>query len=131
MTQETLWKTSTSVSSQGRQRGRAKGLMRRKNLNFGKKIGIGEAKILWSGLNVRLDRERRRRHFKPGERSMSESEYAKYVSDVQESQTARLKPGGRREKQTPLQRGWTSASPQGKKFAAPIEPNTTGEVGTG
>ena len=25
---------------------------------------------------------------------------------------------------TPLQRGWTSASPQGKKFAPPLEPNS-------
>lgn len=51
-TAQVLWKTSTTVSSQGRARGRAKGLMRIKNLNRGQRMGYGPGKIAWPGLTV-------------------------------------------------------------------------------
>ncbi len=50
---------STSVSNQGRQRGRAKGLTRIKNLNRGQKLGYGKARMAWPGLNKpAFDRDR-------------------------------------------------------------------------
>ena len=116
-----LWKTNTSVSSQGRQRGRAKGLVRRKNLNRGQLVGVGPAMIMWPGLTQRVT---------PGakdnwtNKKMSERQYKQYEDRIAEMQAAA--PGGGRRakvKPTPLQRGWTSASPQGKKFASPLEPN--------
>ena len=42
------------MSSQGRQRGRAKGLVRRKNLNRGKLVGFGPGMITWPGLTQRI-----------------------------------------------------------------------------
>lgn len=117
---EALWKTSTSVSSQGRQRGRAKGLVRRKNLNRGKLVGVGPAMIMWPGFTQRIT---------PGEKDnwtnkkMSERQYKQYEDRIAEIQSSTT---GRRAKvtSTPLQRGWTSASPRGKKFAPPLEPNS-------
>jgi len=116
---DALWKTNTSVSSQGRQRGRAKGLVRRKNLNRGKLVGFGPGMIMWPGLTQRIV---------PGEKDnwtnkkMSEQQYKQYEERIAELQLTT----GRRAKVslTPLQRGWTSASPQGKKFAPPLEPNS-------
>jgi len=49
---EDLWKGVTSVSNAGRKRGRARGLMRKKNLNRGQIIGIGKANIRWPGLTA-------------------------------------------------------------------------------
>ena len=44
-----LWKCVTTVSNQGRQRGRAKGLVRIKNLHRGQKLGYGPARISFPG----------------------------------------------------------------------------------
>ena len=48
----TLWKSVTSVSNQGRMRGRAKGLMRFKDLHKGQRLGWGKARILFPGLGT-------------------------------------------------------------------------------
>ena len=47
-------------------------------------------------------------------------QYEERIAEIQSTTS------GRRTKValTPLQRGWTSASPQGKKFAPPLEPNS-------
>ena len=45
-----LWKAVTSVSNQGRMRGRAKGLMRFKDLHKGQRLGWGKSRILFPGL---------------------------------------------------------------------------------
>jgi hypothetical protein len=56
-----LWKTNTSVSSQGRARGRAKGLVRIKNLNRGQKLGFGKSKVAWPGLSAPvMDKNRKK-----------------------------------------------------------------------
>jgi len=55
---EDLWKGVTSVSNAGRKRGRAKGLMRKKDLNRGQVIGIGKANIQWPGLSAPIIRGR-------------------------------------------------------------------------
>ncbi len=47
-----LWKANTSVSSQGKQRGRARSVMRIKNLNRGQKLGFGKAGMAWPGLSM-------------------------------------------------------------------------------
>jgi hypothetical protein len=44
-----LWKCVTTVSNQGRQRGRAKGLVKIKNLHRGQKLGFGPARISFPG----------------------------------------------------------------------------------
>lgn len=44
-----LWKCVTTVSNQGRQRGRAKGLVRIKNLHRGQKLGFGPARVSFPG----------------------------------------------------------------------------------
>lgn len=44
-----LWKSVTTVSNQGRQRGRAKGLVKIKNLHKGQKLGFGPARISFPG----------------------------------------------------------------------------------
>ena len=46
----TLWKTMTSVTNQGRMRGRAKGLMRFKDLHKGQRLGYGKSRIIFPGL---------------------------------------------------------------------------------
>lgn len=58
MPADDLWKGVTSVSNAGKKRGRAKGLMRRKDLNRGQVIGIGRDNIQWPGLNVPIIRGR-------------------------------------------------------------------------
>ena len=55
---EQLWKGVTSVSNAGKKRGRAKGLMRRKDLNRGQVIGLGKANIQWPGLSAPIIRGR-------------------------------------------------------------------------
>ena len=44
-----LWKAVTSVSNQGRQRGRAKGLVKIKNLHKGQKLGFGPSRVSFPG----------------------------------------------------------------------------------
>ena len=49
-----LWKTVTTVSNQGRMRGRAKGLMRIKDLNRGQKMGFGKNRMVFPGLTTAI-----------------------------------------------------------------------------
>ena len=50
----------TSVTNQGRMRGRAKGMMRIKNLNRGQRLGFGQERVLFPGLSKDVaDKERR------------------------------------------------------------------------
>ena len=46
-----LWKSVTMVSTQGSHRGRARGLLKIKNLHRGQKLGVGKAKIAFPGLS--------------------------------------------------------------------------------
>ncbi len=65
-TAQDLWRTNTSVSSQGRARGRAKGLMRIKNLNLGQRLGFGKARVSWPGLTVpAIDKFRKKEQLAP------------------------------------------------------------------
>jgi len=44
-----LWKSVTTVSNQGRKRGRAKSVLKVKNLHVGQKLGFGPARVLFPG----------------------------------------------------------------------------------
>ena len=44
----------TTVSNQGRMRGRAKGLMRIKDLNRGQKMGFGKNRMVFPGLTTSI-----------------------------------------------------------------------------
>lgn len=65
MEAQDLWKSSTSVSAQGRKRGRAKGLVRIKNLNIGQKLGFGPAQVAWPGLTHAALTSKGRTHIQP------------------------------------------------------------------
>ena len=49
-----LWKTMQGVSAQGKKRGRANNLLRKKNLNIGQRLGFGKAKIDFPGLTSKV-----------------------------------------------------------------------------
>jgi hypothetical protein len=51
-TAKDLWKSVTTVSSQGRKRGRARGVLKIKNLHVGQKLGFGPARVLFPGKNI-------------------------------------------------------------------------------
>lgn len=81
-------------------------------------MGIGESRIMWSGLNFRTARGD-----KEGvDKKMTEDQFKAY----QENVALRQQTNFRRNKvrQSPLERGWTSSNPQGKKFAKPVAPNS-------
>ena len=114
-----LWKSATGVSTQGRKRGRGKGLMKIKNLNRGQKLGFGRERIRFPGLTV-VAANKDRGKAEIGQ--ISEEEHKTYIDGLLEIQTKKL--GTRRKKrQTPMERGWTGASPQGRKFGPPIAKN--------
>ena len=53
-TADTLWKTMTGVSQQGKKRGRARNLLRPKNLNRGQMYGFGKKRIDFPGLSSKV-----------------------------------------------------------------------------
>ncbi|TRY71493.1 hypothetical protein TCAL_12614 [Tigriopus californicus] len=111
-----LWKSSTSVSAQGRKRGRAKGLVRMKNLNIGQKMGFGPAQISWPGLTRNALTNTGRTRIQ----SLPSTELEAYQSELQATRlrlSARRGMGGR--KMSPLERGWSGSNPQGKIFGPP------------
>jgi small subunit ribosomal protein S5 len=115
----TLWKQVTSVSTQGKKRGRAKGIMRIKNLNKGQRLGWGKEKMRFPGLTTtRLSPDRE----KPTIGKIDESEHQAYIDGVNEIQNKFL---SRRKKRkiSPLERGWTGSNPSGRKFGAPVSTN--------
>ena len=117
--QSDMWKAMTSVSSQGRKRGRAKGLLKIKNINIGQKLGWGRAKVRFPGLSTSPSN-------RGGENQtiskIDEAEFNQYLDEVKQMRD-KFSSGRRRTKQTPLERGWTGGSPKGKKFGAPISTN--------
>lgn len=122
-----IWKALTSVSPQGRQRGRAKGLMRMKNLHVGQRLGFGKNRVAFPGLAKELvDRYGKKGSQRTQISEISEENFRKYEEGVEEKQKML---GGKRRgllnKQSPLERGWTGGSPEGKKFGPPIPRNST------
>ena len=71
-----LWKTVTTVSNQGRMRGRAKGLMRIKDLSKGQKMGFGKNRMVFPGLTTAIKAK------EPGStkvEEMSKESYEQYL----------------------------------------------------
>ena len=71
-----LWKTVTTVSNQGRMRGRAKGLMRIKDLSKGQKLGFGKNRMVFPGLTTAIKAK------EPGStkvEEMSKESYEQYL----------------------------------------------------
>ena len=107
-------------------RGRAKGLMRIKDLNRGQKLGMGKNRVSFPGLTDNIKKD------KDGNTNMkieeiSKEKYAEYLDDYGTQQMSLLKARGRK-KYTPLQRGWTSATPMGQKFGPPESTNPDGNL---
>lgn len=119
-----LWKTMQGVSQQGKKRGRAKNIMKTKNLNRGQKIGYGSAKIAWPVLT--------NKGLKPTVQGqgdaitqiepMREDIYEKYQTALEEEQRKSAFKGFSRS-QHPLERGWSGGKMVGKKFGSPVSTN--------
>lgn len=111
MPADQLWKGVTSVSNAGRKRGRAKGLMRKKDLNRGQVIGIGKTNIQWPGLSAPIIRGReivQRQQLPP-----DEEREAKLIK-LRDSMSGR-----RFQKLTPIERGWSGSSMPGRSIGPP------------
>lgn len=102
----------TSVSNAGRQRGRAKGLAKKRDLNKGQIIGVGKIPIQFPGLNTPVFR---------GRELLQQQKLP--VDPEREEKLAKLRQnhqtGPRRMKLSPLERGWTSVQMGGRKIGPP------------
>lgn len=88
------------------------------NLHRGQRLGMGEAEILWPGLNspVADPKHGQKNKIQP----MPTGRFQDYQEHVAEVRDLRGRAGGRRQRQTPLERGWTSARPAGKTYQPPL-----------
>ena len=118
-----LWKAMAGVSAQGKKRGRARNSMKKKNLNAGKRLGYGRAKLSWPGLTssviVGAGKESKAAKMAP----MAESVYLDYQTELEIVRKKNSHSGGRRPKIDPLERGWTGAKAPGRKYGAPEASN--------
>ena len=119
---EPLWKSMAGVSAQGKKRGRQKQTLRQKNLNKGKRIGYGKARISWPGLtsSTLIGAGKASRPQQIGE--MDEKVYTSYQEELAETIKNSSSSGFRR-RVDPLERGWTSAKAPGRKFGPPEAAN--------
>jgi len=117
-----LWKTMTSVSAQGKKRGRSKNLLRPKNLNRGQIIGFGRRRVDFPGLTSKITAGGAGNVTKKGITEIDESKYTQYEENLQ---LVRETMGQKRKKrmQNPLERGWTGGKALGKKFGPPVAVN--------
>jgi len=114
--QNAVWKAVTSVSNQGRQRGRAKGLMRYKNLHKGQRMGFGKARVSFPGLTEPVtDRDKKKNVVT----RISDEKYETYKENLAEIQGRGGKRRSMMRNQSPLERGWAGNSAQGKHFGPP------------
>ena len=119
-----LWKSVTSVSNQGRIKGRGRGLLRIKNLNQGQKLGFGKAKVNFAGLTSTLRLDEKQSGPTPVVKKLDEDEYSKYLDGIDEKKKKFTVTKQGRRRVTPLERGWTSATMQGKRFGPPEDKST-------
>ena len=121
---DALWKTMAGVSAQGKKRGRARNSMKKKNLNQGKRIGYGKAKINWPGLtsSVITGAGKAGKRTEIGE--IKEQVYTSYQEELAEI-TKKFNTGGmgRRRAVDPLDRGWSGGKAPGRKYGAPEAAN--------
>ena len=91
---DALWKTMAGVSSQGKKRGRARNSLKKKNLNQGKRIGFGKAKINWPGLTSSVMKGSGRNVTKTEIGVIKEDVYQSYQEELAEI-TKKFNTGGR------------------------------------
>ena len=110
-----LWKTMAGVSAQGKKRGRARNSMKKKNLNQGKRIGTGKAKIDWPGLTSSVisgvGKEGKKREIGV----MRDDIYQSYQEELAEITKKFNTSGSRRGRVDPLDRGWSGGKAPGRR----------------
>jgi len=110
-----LWKTMAGVSQQGKKRGRARNLMRKRDLNRGQRMGFGKAKISWPGLTTKVVSDGgSSKVIEP----LDDKKYDSYVEELEEARKGKQFKAGRRV-QDPLERGWSGGKALGRKFGSP------------
>ncbi|EGI69854.1 28S ribosomal protein S5, mitochondrial [Acromyrmex echinatior] len=104
-----LWKGVTTVSNAGKRRGRAKGLIKKRDLNKGQIIGVGKISMQFPGLNT------------PVFRGKELLQQQKLPVDPEREKFAKLQHSAvsKKIKLSPLERGWTSAHIGGRKVGPP------------
>jgi len=117
-----LWSAQLGVSSQGKKRGRARGMMKRKNLNKGQVIGMGPEKITFPGLTSNTTTGKGPVIKKNTMTSIDENQYQKYEDKLVMTRDMSLR-GGMRRRLLPLERGWCGGKAAGRKFGPPIATN--------
>ena len=120
---DAIWKAMSGVSQQGKKRGRARNLMKKKDLNRGQIMGFGKAKMSWPGLSAKVTEgtgsDVKRVEIAP----MEDKKYKTYLEDLEEvKKNTKYSKGGKRF-QHALDRGWSGGKPLGRKFGAPIANN--------
>jgi len=118
-----LWKTMSGVSQQGKKRGRARNLLRAKDLNKGQRPGFGPAKINWPGLSSKVVEGVGRDEKKRAIGEMADKQYEGYVTKLDETRKSTNYKRGGKKFQHPLERGWTGGKPLGRKFGSPVSQN--------
>lgn len=99
------------MSNAGKKRGRAKGLMRRKDLNRGQVIGIGKANIQWPGLSAPIIRGRELVEMK---QLPPDPEREAKLLKLRDSMTK-----GKFAKLSSLDRGWSGNKMPGRSLGPP------------
>ncbi|KAL7288201.1 hypothetical protein TKK_0017751 [Trichogramma kaykai] len=109
---EALWKSVTSVSNAGKQRGRARqtrGLQR--NLNRGQYIGVGKINMLWPGLTGPIMRGT---NVVKQQRLPDDPDRETKLYKIRDSTTR-----GKKTRTHPLERGWSGAKIGGRSLGPP------------
>lgn len=118
-----LWKTMAGVSQQGKKRGRARNLMRAKDLNKGQRLGFGPARISFPGLTGKViggaGKDEQVMQIEP----LKEERYQDYIEKLEETKKNTNYGRAFKKAQHPLDRGWSGGKPLGKKFGAPEAQN--------
>ena len=120
---DSLWNSMAGVSQQGKKRGRARNLMKKKDLNRGQRMGFGKAKMSWPGLTTKITSgagvDTKVNEIAP----LDEKTYSSYLEELEEAKkNTKYFRGGKRYTD-PLDRSWTGGKPLGRKFGAPEATN--------
>jgi len=121
--QSELWKMMTGVSAQGKKRGRAKKLMRPKNLNRGQIIGFGRRRMDFPGLTSPVTHRGTGNVTKNKIAEMNPLTYDRYEENLKQIRENSVMFGRRKKERNPLERGWSGARQIGKRYGAPVAVN--------
>ncbi|XP_063232101.1 small ribosomal subunit protein uS5m [Bacillus rossius redtenbacheri] len=113
LTAEELWKGVTSVSNSGKKRGRGKAVGRKlaRNLNRGQVIGVGQANMVWPGLNAPVIR---------GRELVAQQQLPEDKERLEKLLKLRDSMGSFRSlKLLPIERGWSGSKMPGRSIGPP------------